>query len=636
MLNYIRSRAQGWVAWVIVGIITVPFALWGIHNYVGGGGPTYLAKVGDAEIGQARFEETYQQQRQQFMQMFGGELPEMFSEQMLRAQVLEQMIEQEVLVQQAIEQKMRISNRQLAQVIRGVEVFHDNGAFSQERYVDILRRQAMTPAGFEQRLYRDLLAEQMESAFLGSAFTTTAQLDQMLRLDLQQRELSWLQIPANDFIAQLDISDAEIEQWYQANQERFQTPEQVRLDYLELRAEDFFRDIDVDEEELRIRYESRIDTYRSPEERRASHILVQIEDSPSDAQVRSARQRAEQILARIRDGEDFATLAVEESDDTGSAAQGGDLGFFGRGVMVASFEDVAFAMEEGQVSELVRSPFGFHIIRLEEVRGGEVKPFAELRDDLERELRQEIGNRRFLDAFEELASYTYEQPDTLSTAAEELGLPIQTSDVITRQGGPGIGSHGMVVQAAFSDDVLQREVNSDPIEITRDHVVVLRVNEHQPAAVRPLDEVRDDVIAVLQRERSTELARELAGRVKAAVDDGQVAMQAAEAFGYRWSVPSLIERDNRELNPMVLDTAFNMPRPAQGGHAMRLVEGNNGDQFLIKLHQVVDGDPAQASEQQRQRVEEMLLRAEANVVANGMLASMRERTDITIRRQARD
>lgn len=632
MLEFIRNRAKGWLAWVIVGLITVPFALWGIHNYIGGGGASYVAKVAGQEISQSQFENTYQQQRQQLEQMFGGQIPDMFSEQMLRAQVLEQMIEQEVVIQAALGLGMRVSDRQLANVIRSVDAFYEDGVFSQERYLNLLARQGMTPAMFEQRVRRDLLAEQLESGFSSTAFVTPQAIDAFIRLDRQQRSFEWLRVRASDFIAQLNITEADIQAWYESNAARYQTQEQVKLDYLEIRADQFVDATEVEEDELRMRYEARIDQYRSPEERRASHILVRLEDGASDAAIRAAREKAEALLARIRSGEDFATLATSESDDTGSAASGGDLGYFSRGMMVASFEDVAFALEAGQVSELVRSPFGFHIIRLEDARGGELTPYEVVREDLYREVKQERAERRYYEMVEGLANYTYEHQDSLSVAAEELGLPIQTTDFITRRGGAGIAANPRVLSAAFSDELLNRRINSDPLEISRDHTVVVRVNEHRAAALRPLDEVRDSIVAALHQQRSSELAREQAASLLTGIEQGTAMADFAAQTGVSIGSRQVIQRDSDGFEPDVIEAVFAMPRPASEGYTSHLLGLGNGDQLVLVLHEVVDADPAEADAAQRAQVEQLLRRVNAIASSEAMLSSIREKTDITIRR----
>jgi peptidyl-prolyl cis-trans isomerase D len=632
MLDFIRSRAQGWVAWVIVGFITVPFALWGIQNYVGGGGSDYVAKVAGEEISRTHFENTYQQHRMQLEQMFGGQIPEALSEQMLRAQVLEQMVEHEMIIQAAVAQKMRISDRQLADVIRSVEAFNEDGRFSQEQYVNLLRRQGMSAAMFEQRVRRDLMAEQFDSSFSSSAFVTPAMVDNFLRLEGQQRETDWLRVKAESFTDQVSIDEADIQAYYEGNSQRYQLAEQVKVDYLEINAATLGEAVEVSEEELRLRYEARLDTYRSPEERRASHILIRVDEDASEGDIRRARERAEAVLTRLREGEDFATLANSESEDPGSASSGGDLGFFGRGMMVPSFEDVAFALETGQVSELVRSPFGFHIIRVEEVRGGELKPFDAVRADLQRELRFELASQRYYDLAERLATYTYEQPDTLQVAAEELGLTVQSSEFLTRQGGPGIGAHAKVITAAFSDDVLDRKVNSEPLDISRDHMIVLRLNEHRPATVRPLDEVRDEIVASLTRERASEMAAARAAELLEQIRTGASIEPLAAASGLESQTGVLLERETREFDAVALNALFAMPRPVDEAVVSQQLAVSGGDHMVLVLKQVIDADPAKADEAQREQIRQLLLRSEADVASEAVLESLRVKTDVKLNR----
>lgn len=632
MLDYIRSRAQGWFAWVIVGLITVPFALWGIHNYVGGGGgANYVAKVAGEEISQSHFENTYQQRRQQLEQMFGGQIPASLTDQMLRAQVLEQLVEHEMVIQAAIAQRMRISDQQLADVIRGVDAFHEDGRFSQELYVNLLRRQGMSPAMFEQRVRRDLIAEQFESGFTATAFVTPAEVDNFIRLERQQRNIDWLQIRAEDYVEQLNITDHDIQAYYATNSQRYQTPEQVKVDYLEISVNALTSAIDVAEEDIRIRYEGRLDTYRSPEERRASHILIRVDESAADMDIRSARERAEGLLARIRQGEDFASLASTESEDPGSASDGGDLGYFGRGMMVPSFEDVAFALEVGNVSELVRSPFGFHIIRVESIRGGELKPYDEVRADIQSEIQYEQAAQRYYALAERLATYTYEQPDTLVVAAEELGLTVQSSDFLSRQGGEGIGKHPRVINAAFSDEVLSG-VNSEPLEITREHMIVLRLNAHKPAAIRPLEEVRDSILATLRRQGTSELANHTAVSLLAALNDGESAENAATSHGLSWNNNLTLQRNSQELDQLAVRAVYSMPRPVEGKTVNQQVGLPNGDQLIVVLREVMDGNPATVDSEQRKQSEQVLLRNSASTIADALLASIRDKTDITIRR----
>ncbi|HEX9802120.1 MAG TPA: SurA N-terminal domain-containing protein, partial [Gammaproteobacteria bacterium] len=485
MLEFIRSRARGWFAWVIVGMIIIPFALWGINSYIsGGGGDTSVARVGGAEISQGQLQNAFQQRRQRLQEMFGGTLPAMFSDEMIRGQVLEQLIEQEILVQVARDNGMRIGDSILAQTITGIDAFHEEGRFSNTRYQQLLRAQGMMPGMFEQRVRRDMLAAQYTGGISATSFITDADIDNYLRLQQQQRSVGYLTVASARFSDEVEISEDEIADYYQQQAQEFMQPERVKVDYLELNIDDLAKAITVDETAMRERYEARRINYASDEQRQASHILVQVPASAGDEQVNAQQSKAEAILARIRQGEAFADLAKAESDDPGSAGQGGDLGFFGRGVMDPAFEEAAFALKKGEVSELVRSSFGFHIIKLTDVRGGEVKPFEEVRAELQKEIQLERAEQQYYEMAEQLANLTYEHPESLGIAAEELQLPIKTSPFFTRDGGPGIAAEPKVTGAAFSEEILARGNNSETIELGRNHMVVLRLNDHQPESLR--------------------------------------------------------------------------------------------------------------------------------------------------------
>lgn len=631
MLEFIRRRAQGFFAWLIVGGIIVTFALFGINDYFSGGGDTSVATVNDQGISQARLEQAYFQQRQRLEEMFGGDLPPAFSEKMIRQQVLSQLVSQEVIVQAALENDMRVSDVQLGEIIRSAEVFHEDGKFSRARYEQLLRNQGQTPASFEMMVRRDILAAQFEAGYRDTVFVTDSAVDNMLRLTLQQREVGYLQVALAPFEQAAEVSEEEVQQFYEKNAERFRQPEQLRIDYLELDAAELGKEFEVSEETLQARYDAQKINFTSPEERRASHILIQAgEDAPA-AERDAARQKAETLLERIRGGEDFAELAKSESDDPGSASEGGDLGFFTLGAMVPAFEEAAFALEQGQVSDVVESPFGFHIIKLSAVRGGEVKPFDEVKEQIREEIQTEKAEQRFYDMLDQLANLTYEHPGTLQVASEELGLPVQTSDFFTRQGGSGIAAEQKVLAAAFSEDVLDAGHNSETIELGRNHMLVLRVNEHKPEQQRPLEEVREAISASIKREKARAKALELAGelREKLQVGDSPADLAAAEAVSWHEKMP--VRRDDAMMAPGVLERAFSMPAPDDGALSSDTLSLRSGDIAVVALYKVTDGDPAAASEDERQQVKQQLLRAESAALSEAVMSGIRSRMDVTIK-----
>lgn len=631
MLELIRSRAQGVFAWIIVGGIIITFALFGIQQYLSGGGDTSVARVNDSPISQTQLERAYSQQRQRLAEMFGGELPAMFTEQMLKQQVLGQLVSREVLIQAALESGMRVGNEQLIGIISGVTDFQENGKFSPAKYEQLLNRQGMTPGQFEGSVRRDVLASLYESGFRDTTFITKAEEDNLLRLQNQQRTIGYLTVAIAPYEKEVKVGDEDINIYYQDNSQRFMQPERVKIAYLELDIADLAKEVKVDDKELRSRYEAQKINYTTPEERKASHILVKVAEDASAELVEQARKKADAILIKARSGEDFASLAKAESQDTGSAKKGGDLGFFGKGAMVPAFEEAAFKLKKGDISELVRSPFGFHIIKLTGIRGGDVKPFDKVKDQIRKDIQNEQAEQKFYDMAEQLENLTYEHPESLQLAVETLKLPIKSSDYFSRKGGPGIAANQKVTAAAFADDVLLKGNNSASVELARNHIVVLRIKDHQPEAVRPLAEVKEQIAATLKHEKALGTVEKKAAELLSKVREGTVASKLAEGQRVTWASEKALKRDAEKVDAAILKEAFRLPKPASG-NVSNTVALASGDQAVVIVSKVVDGDPAKADEKQRAEVRAQLQRAFSTAASDAAMSGARASMEIALKK----
>ncbi len=627
MLELIRSRAQGVFAWIIVSGIIITFALFGINQYFSGGGDNSVARVNGAPISQGQLERAYSQQRQRLTEMFGGELPPMFSEQMIKQQVMGQLISREVLVQAALESGMRVGNDQLVAILSSADVFQEDGKFSRSKYEQLLNRQGMTPGQFEAGVRRDILASMYESGFRDTAFITRAEENNLLRLQNQQRTIGYLTVAIAPYEKDAKVSDDEINTYYQDNSQRFMQPEQIKIAYLDLDIADLASAVKVDEQALLDRYEAQKINYAAPESRRASHILIKVAEDASADVVEAARKKAEAILARARKGEDFAKLAKAESEDTGSAKKGGDLDFFGKGAMVPAFEEATFKLQKGEISDLVRSPFGFHIIKLTDIRGGETKPFAKVKDQIRKDIQNEQAEQKFYDMAEQLENLTYEHPESLQLAADALGLPIKISDYFSRQGGQGIAANPKVVTAAFADDVLLKGNNSASVELARNHFVVMRIKDHQPEAVRPLTEIKQQITSTLKHTKALgaveKKAAELLGKVRA----GAAPAKLTENKRVTWTSEKALKRDAEKVDRAILQQAFSLPKPSNSNVSASVALAS-GDQAVIVLSKVVDGDPAKADEKQRAEARAQLQRALATANTEAAMSGARARMEI--------
>ena len=580
MLQFIRDRAQGWIAWVIVGFIIIPFALWGLNEYVGGSSEIAAAEVNGQKISQRQLQESYYRQRQRLQEMFGGKLPEeLFSETAMKQQLLQQLVEDELLLQASFSSKMRIGDQQLGAVIRSIDAFKENSQFSNELYERVLRTQGMQPASFEYKVRRDLLLQQYRTGVEGSEFATEIEVKLISELNRQQRQVEYITVPVSDFAKTASVSDDELKSYYAANESRYSTPDMVKVNYLELKQASLASEIDVEESLLKERYESQVINYKTPEERRARHILIADDDDTK------ARQDAEALLAKIRSGDSFETLAKELSQDPGSAAQGGDLGFFGRGLMDQAFEDATYQLKVGELSPVVKSEFGYHIIKLEEIRGGETRAFADVRQEILAEVQQERAEQRFYDQAEILANITYEQPDTLQAAAEQLNLTIKVSSMFAQNGGEGIAKNDKFSRAAFSEDVLQRGNNSEVIELSKTHFVVLRIEEHQPAGVKPLEMVKSSIHKLLLKEKAKASASEYASTLLQKINEGEKAKELAKQENLKWH-EATIKRGETEMDQMLTSAIFKMSHPKSGEPTRQLLSISNGDQVIVSLNAV--------------------------------------------------
>jgi len=597
MLQSIRERAQGVVAWFIVILISIPFALFGINSYLGGGSEPVAATVNGQEITQNEFEKGYRDFRQSLRQRLGENYrPEMIDEPKLREEVLQLMIRNNLLTQKSESMGLRVSDELVRQVIASIPGFQVGGSFNQDAYERGVRMQGLTPAGFEEQMRRGMVSEQLSKAVTISEFTTRSELESLVRLRMQQRTFSHLVIPAVRLLEGIEVPEQAIEAEYEANPDRFMAPERVRIEYLDLDLNSIAATLDADEETLRAYYNEHEDQYKTREQRRASHILIPVDEGSPEADVEQARAQIEDALQRVRGGEPFAEVAKELSQDPGSAEEGGDLGFFESGIMDPAFEEAVFGLAVGEISEPVRTPFGFHIIKLTEVREPVGKSFQEARQDVEQAYLKGEAGRLFYEYAEQLANISYEEPGSLQPAAEALGLEVKTSDWITRQGGQGILASPKVVGAAFSEDVMIAGNNSEAIELDPEHVMVLRVVDHEERTIRPLDAVREQIRDRLRAERAVEKARERGEALVTRLEEGQELDALARELGLEVVAEKRVGRDEREYPADLIEHLFTMPKPVDDAKSYSYLAMASGDLAIVSLSEVVDGTMEDANE----------------------------------------
>ena len=629
MLSNIRDRATGWIAWIIVILISIPFALWGINSYFEAKARIPVAEVNGETITLDDFQEALEAQRRALRRSLGKRAtPELLDSPRFKRQVLEGMIARQLLLEDAQSWGYRISDAQLRVLIRSDPGFQRNGKFDPALYEAALRQAGLDTLTFEESLRADNTLAQVRNGFIESAIVPAAELDRLLRLLDQSREFEYATLRPARFEKAVRLGEDEIQAYYQSHQDDFQAPERVRLAYLTLSVGDLMARVQADEEALRRAYQEQASRYTVPEARRARHILVPVPEDADDKAVAAARKQAEALRRRVLAGADFAKLAREKSGDRLTASKGGDLGFVVPGVMDAAFEKALFGLKVGEVSQPVRSRYGWHLIKLEAIRPEKRRPFEKVRPELERQFKRKEAARRFLDLAETFSDLVYEQPDSLEPAAEELELEVRSTGWITRQGGPGIAANPKVVQAAFSEEVLAGQ-NSETIELDPDTLVAVRVVEHQPARRRPLEEVRREVERRLRGEKArAEMKRtgqDLLRRLRAGGDWKAL----LESAGLEPRASGRVKRDAAKgVPPMVLRKAFRLGRP-EGGPRYGALE-DAGGYVLIRLTRVTDGDPAKVDDKLRAFARQALRRHNGEEFYIAYREGLRRAADVVI------
>ncbi len=585
MLQNIRDNSQGWIAKTIIGIIVVLLALTGFEAiFNSSGNARNAAEVNGEEISLDELNQAVNMQRRQLMQQLGSDFDaSLFDDKLMRDSALGALIDRTLLLQGARDADFAFSQAALDQLILQTPEFAVDGVFNAARFDQVIQQMGYTRMQFRQLLEQEMLIGQLRAGISGSGFVTDQQIERFAQLERQTRDFASITVAADSSAVQ--VSDEEARQYYEANTERFRSPEQVVLEYVELNKEAYFDEVDASEEELQELYRQQIGNLA--EQRRAAHILIEV-DGTSDAE---AKAQLEEIAAQLAAGGDFATLAKEHSDDPGSANEGGDLGYAGPGVYDPAFEDALYALKEGQVSAPVRSEFGWHLIKLLGVQSPEVPSFESMKPELERELKAQQVEQRFVEETKELENLAFESAD-LEQPAQELGLTVKTTEPFGREGGEGIAANRQVIQAAFSDEVLMDRANSSVIELDPDTVVAVRIKQHLEPEVQAFETVRDGIFEQLQHSKAAEQARSEGEKLLATLREG------GEVEG-QWQSVEAATRGQDGVAPAVLQTVFRMPKPEGESSTFSGVTLASGDYVVIRLNGVSEPDGELSAEEKQ-------------------------------------
>ena len=626
MLQALRNKLHGWPAILVLGICVFAVAFFGIESYFMGRTDTFVAKVNGQEISQQQFQDRLNNLRQQAAEAKSDtsiyEKPEM------KQRIVDAMIAQALLTQTGEKLGMQVPVSAVRDRIGSLPYFQLNGQFDPTTYRNTLAAQGMTPAGFEAQVRSDLKVQLLPDALVGSVVVTDADVDRFLNLQFQRRDVRFVSLPRPTDV-DANVTDAQIDEYYKAHPADFMNPETVSLSYLEVNGADLKSEAQASDEELKKRYEAEKQRFQKAEQRLVSHILINVPKNATPEQQKAALEKADKIAAEATP-ENFAKLAAQDSEDLGSKRQGGDLGWLEKGVANPAFDSALFALQKGQVSKPVLSPDeGYHIIYLRDVRAGDIKPFEEVRAQLAQEAAKAESDRLYNDVAGKLADKTYQSPSSLEPAAQELKLPVKTTEAFSRQGAPnGLAANPKVVAAAFSDDVLAQGNNSSLIDLGNDHAVVIRVEKHVPASVRPIAQVSDDIRKRIVDERTSVAAKKHGDELLARLQKGEDLQTVVGAASVHAVADA--QRFQENVPPPVLEQAFKVPHPAEGKPQYAVVQLPDGSVDLLAVDKVQGADMSKISAEERDALRGQMRQAYGSMQTQGLIDALKLSSDIKI------
>lgn len=587
MLQDIRENAQGTIAKIIIGLLIVSLSIWGMDAIVGGfSGEPEVATVNGEEITEREFLQVVQMESQRRLSEMESPDPALLDEDQIRKEVLDSLIQEQVLIQDANEQGLALTESDVDALITQMPQFQVDGQFNRDRFVASVRNLGMGVGEFRNAMQKQYVVNQIRGGIMQSGLVADENAAQLLRIQNQTRDFRSVQIPETAVADELEVTEADIEAFYEENSAAFQQPEQVDAAYIVLSLDSLAEKVEVTQSELEAYYQQRADDL-AREERRASHILVENSADSGDT--------IATIEERLNAGESFEDLAKEFSVDTVSAKEGGDLGYAGRGVYDEAFEEALFSLDEGEVSEPVQTSFGVHLIRLDEVRRSDVPPLEDLEQQLRKELAREQAQEKYAEVRAQLADSAY-AADDLAGPAKEMGLEVREMAGITKDGGEAPFDHAGLIRQLFSEDVLEAGYNTELIDVGNNVSVVARVREHHEARQLALENVQNDIRRSLEARKTRELLAERAQAVIAGLEDGKT---LEELNAGDWQQFEDQARNTRVADPQVVQTAFSLSRPSGSKPSYGFAMTPSGVS-VIALDAVNDGNVEDRSEELRQ------------------------------------
>ncbi len=628
MLQSIHDNAKGWIAYFIVILISVPFALWGIQQYLGGGGDNIVAVVNGEDISLQAVQNEVSQQRQRIASMF-GKIPPGFNEKALRKSALESLISRTLLEQHAREQGYRASSQEVLNLIKSIPQFQKDGKFDADLYKQVLKAQGRSPASLEQQLRESLTLDQFTDAITATAFLPKSEMQHYQSLAQQKRDIEVYTLKLADVLDDIKISNEMINAEYKAHPELYQTDEQVKVAYVELNETDISKRIEVNDELLQAYYDENSDLYFSKAKFKMSHIKVSITDKQTAEQ---AQQKADALYKELSSGAKTFKDIAASADGEQIFAELGDTGdFLPKGTMDAVVEDAIFSASVGDIIKPIKAGGGYEIIKLIDRVDAHQIPFTEAKADVEKDYRRKKTAEQYEDMLEELRTTAFENDGSLQPAADAIGAEIKTTDFFSRKSGTGLAANPKVVSAAFNPEVLTQGVNSPLIELSDSQAIVLRLDAHKSPELKPLSDVRETIVNNLKQQQGRKLLKEKVDTLLAELRKTGNWDSLGEAASQIEKYQGITREGDSKVPPYIVQNAFKLALPADGKAVYGGVQSPQGDYSIIALTAVKDGDT---------KLDEQMISQYSSYIGNreqmATLKALREQADVEIYQQRLD
>lgn len=610
MLERIREGSQGVAAKIVLGFVIITFALAGIGSYLGQSTNLPAALVNGEEISQNQFEQAYRNERSRMEQQFGDMFSQLAADEnymnTFRDGILDRLIAEQLQDQSAKELGLRVSDEAIKKAIAQMPEFQLDGKFDKERYLAVLRQAGFQPSSFGEYMRTEMTRRQFVQSVAATNFALDSEAIAQEKIAQQTRDIQYTIVEADRFRNDVELTDELLSQHYQLNIAQHQTDETVKLHYVELNSQDLLDAIVIDDEQIQQYYDDNLVSYSTEEKRRVSHILIEFGEDES-----AAETSANELLTKIVAGEDFAELAKAHSQDTFSGEQGGDLDFIEKGVMDAEFEAAAFDLANvGDNSQVVRSEFGFHIIKLTDLKEGSVKPLSDVSADIALKLKADSASEQFFDLQQQLGEVSFEIPDSLDDAAAAINKEVVETEFFSRLTAPELIRNERVLAAAFSEQVIVEGLNSELIELGNEHVVVLRAVEHKPAETKSFEDVKSIVTESLTNKLSSEAAETFAQALVDSIEAGAAFEAESIAKNVELTVKNGLSRNASDVNFELTKKAFTLGQPADSNKSIEMTRLNNGDVAVVELLKVIDGTIPEDLTPVKQRLESTYAQSE--------------------------